>query len=591
MLARRVPAALAAAALALAIPWAPAQAREALPEVPVEGQIIGGSDASITDAPWQVALLLPGDAPTWDRQFCGGSIISAEWILTAAHCVVPDPRNNVTTQPEQIVVLSGTAELAEENPSPGLQSAVSAIIVHPDYVDSTYENDVALLRLETPLALGPTRQAIALPGFTSWPANGSPALITGWGNTSTTTSDYPQQMQKATVQVIGSPSAQVCGDYESSQYVASVMLCAGIPVEGGIDSCQGDSGGPLAVSVDGTYYLAGVTSWGDGCAKPGYPGIYARVSAFTSWISATQAASLGSITVDVTSTVPNAVSVCAYAYNPDQPEAEAIAGGCGSTNAGSATIPNLLPGDYQVQVMTDGPLVVASWWSPSGKQDSRGAAGAVTVSPGADSPVSTTLDVGGQINIKVSPVPRSKSSYVCFIAYPVGSEEWIDYSCPRQSAEATSITRLPVGAYHIEVRDLEEFYPHQWYRGQSSRSKSIPVVVAAYGGPEISIDVSKLMTAPGTVRDLKKSAFTRTGSTYEVTVRWTAPASNGGSPVTGYRVVLKKGSKVVDTLALTQRSVTLTSMSKNTGYTVQVRAINAVGTGPVSSLSFTTPRR
>ena len=586
----------AASALALAVPIAPAQALEPIPARPIEGQIVGGGPAAITDVPWQVGLLSAGEGPTWERQSCGGSIISAEWILTAAHCVVPDPGASLTTtDPDSLIVLSGTAQLAEENPSPGLQSEVRAIIAHPQYNDETKANDIALIRLKTPLTLGPTQQAIPLPALPSWPANGTDALISGWGNTNSSgPSNYPTQLQKATIEVIGGPSSATCGDYDAGDYDPTQMLCAGIPGSGGIDTCQGDSGGPLAVAVDGTYYLAGVVSWGRGCAQPGYPGIYARVTSYTSWIASTQAASLGSITVSLPGPLDPETGVCAYAYSPDYPGSGPTAGVCGEAGTASVTIPNMLAGNYLVLVSSDGPYAVPSWWSASGRTTSRSAAGVVAVSAGSDRPLSTTLEIGGYIGIEILPEERDPASYVCFVAYPVGSDEYAGYSCPPRINKRAYITRIPAGQYQVQMQDLEDFYTSVWYGGAGSsvaRSGAKTVTVRAGDFDGITMDIEKIGSPPGKVRNLRHSAFQKSDGVFETKVTWLAPSSNGGSPVTRYKVTLKRGKTTLDTITVKKPFVYLSVQRPGTAYTVVVSAMNAIGTGPATSLTITTPKK
>ena len=592
----RATATASVAAIAFSIPLAPAQALPPAPVGPVEGQIVGGDPAAITEVPWQVALLSAGEGPTWERQSCGGSIISAEWILTAAHCVVPSPgQSTTTTDPDSLRVLSGTADLSKEDQGTGVQSEVRAIIAHPQYNDATKANDIALIRLKTPLTLGPTQQAIPLPALPNWPANGTDALISGWGNmNSSGSSNYPTKLQKAIVEVVGGPSSATCGDYEPAAYDPAQMLCAGIPGSGGIDTCQGDSGGPLAVSVNGTYYLAGVVSWGRGCARPGYPGIYARVTSYTSWIASTQAASLGSITVSLPQPLDPETGVCAYAYSPDFADSGPTAGVCGEAGTASVTIPNMLAGNYRVYVSSDGPYAVPSWWSASGRTSSRSSAGVATVAAGSDRPLSTTLEIGGYIGIEILPQERSSSSYVCFFAYPVGSDEYAGYDCPYYGNLRAYITRLPAGDYQVRMQDLDDFYTSVWYGGAGSsvnRSGAKTITVPAGDFAAITMDIEKIGSPPGKVRSLQRSAFQGSGGNFETKVSWLAPSLNGGSSITGYKITLKRGKTTVDTVTLKQRYVYLQGLARGTTYTVVVSAINAIGTGSGTSLTITTPKK
>ena len=243
-----------------------------------DNRIINGQPVSITEVPWQVALVFSSEPNDLYAQFCGGSIVSAEWIVTAAHCV---PGATAAA----IEVLAGITTLGE---SGSIRVALQEIISHPQYNDVTLENDIALLRLASPLDLdGADKTPIALP-FTqqsaSWPASGDPATVSGWGNTSATDSIYPDVLMAAVVDVLTDPPETQCGSYTTSDYLPSLMLCAA-EMTLGKDSCQGDSGGPLAVDVAGAWTLAGIVSWGFGCADPQYPGVYTRVTSYLDWIT------------------------------------------------------------------------------------------------------------------------------------------------------------------------------------------------------------------------------------------------------------------------------------------------------------------
>ena len=167
------------------------------------------------------------------------------------------------------------------------------IIVHPDWNPNTYANDIALIRVRSPLDLNNTTIApIAIPDEppSDWPSAGTDALISGWGSTR-----FPgtpvTELRTATVQMLISPDDPKCGRYPTAAGSPSqcsdtaVVLCAGV-IGCGIDACQGDSGGPLVVDLDGIETLAGITSSGSGCAQADFPGVYNRVTPFTDWITA-----------------------------------------------------------------------------------------------------------------------------------------------------------------------------------------------------------------------------------------------------------------------------------------------------------------
>ncbi|MFW5725051.1 MAG: serine protease [Bacteroidota bacterium] len=229
------------------------------------GRIVGGSDAIIEDYPWQVAILTSSN-----QQFCGGSIINERWILTAAHCI--GVYSNIR-------IRAGVTNITD----PGQTITVEQQIVHPDYQSiNNYDHDIALLYLSAPLDLSGASaraipimtQALADEGFD---APGVMSTITGWGALSWQ-GNATNILQAAQV-----PITDNIGSYSPSQ-ITPDMLLAGYS-QGGIDACQGDSGGPLTVpDGEGYWYLAGITSWGNGCAFPNYPGAYARVSYFENWI-------------------------------------------------------------------------------------------------------------------------------------------------------------------------------------------------------------------------------------------------------------------------------------------------------------------
>ena len=259
----------------------------------VTGFVVGGEDAQIEEVPWQVFLAAgmqyfeDDDTSFVYEFFCGGSIIDEHWIVTAAHCV----ENPMIL--EYLHVGAGHSTIAGHGRSDLIK--VSDIFVHPGWDSWLLDYDIALLKLETPIALsdgdGEAPKAISLPTDVdaSWPAKRTPGLISGWGATWDEDGfyQYLTQLQKGDdVVVLADPGSTKCGLYEVfGAYInPDTMMCAGLP-QGGQDACFGDSGGPLAIDVDGQKVLAGVTSWGSmECGAPGFPGMYARVTAFVPWI-------------------------------------------------------------------------------------------------------------------------------------------------------------------------------------------------------------------------------------------------------------------------------------------------------------------
>lgn len=556
-----------------AVPLAPSQAD-------VTPRIIGGAPIEITDAPWQVALLYAGTGSVYQRQFCGGSILDAEWIITAADCLAP------VVSLESIEVLSGTALL---NGS-GTESTVRAIRIHPDFDSSSGANNIALVQLSSALTLGPTRQPISLPELPDWPASGSPAVITGWGSIRSTEGDYPTQLRQASIQVIGSPSSPDCGLDTAREYDSAVMLCAG-PETGSVDTCWGDMGGPLKVTMGATPILAGIANRKVQCAQPGYPGIYTRVSSFVSWIEAARLPiETGQISVTVTGRLPEETEVCAWAFNPRVPNGSALAGACSDTR--TATISNLPPGDYQVRVTTANDYSVASWWNRSGPRLNRSDAETVAVAAGTTSPLDTTLPIGGALKVNVSPNPRSDKADVCFYVYPVGNSEYLDYNCIDDgsfAADGLIFPGLPPGKYQVQAVDRLGHYRTQWYLGLPTRTRSPKTDVYRETESEISFNVAKPGSRPAKVRNLRWEV-SASDQGYTAYVSWEEPFRDGNATITGYRVSLLRGQKVLATEITRELwAVSARLLDRGTKYTMTVSAISA-GVGTPAVATFTTPK-
>uniref|UniRef100_A0A2P2HW09 Transmembrane protease serine 9-like n=1 Tax=Hirondellea gigas TaxID=1518452 RepID=A0A2P2HW09_9CRUS len=225
------------------------------------GRIVGGAPSDKFEYPWMVSLGIGRG------QYCGATLISDKWIVTAAHCITPG--NEVTVG------------LGYHNLDVGdqytLRRTVIEVVVHPDYVQSTNDNDIALLRIDAiDWATNPKIRPACLPD-TDDQYTGQTATITGWGKT---THDGYSTLNLLEVDIPIMSNAE-CG---TSYRITPNMICAGVP-EGGLDSCQGDSGGPMIVDDAGSYELVGIVSFGRRCASPGYPGVYARVTQYRSWIN------------------------------------------------------------------------------------------------------------------------------------------------------------------------------------------------------------------------------------------------------------------------------------------------------------------
>ncbi|XP_063370245.1 trypsin CFT-1-like [Cydia amplana] len=240
-------------------------------------RIIGGTPAPIERYPYTVQVL------NSNQLSCGGTLITRRHVLSAAHCFV-DSRN-VLFSTSLITCRVGSATLN----SGGSVHRVSRIINHERYnLDAARDHDISVLLLATTATLGASVAVAAIPAQGSVVPYNAVVWVVGWGRTTADSGQASSVLNEVWVYTI---NTTVCAQrYRNLELVNNApypvttnMMCTGILDVGGRDACQGDSGGPVTYSG----VLVGVTSWGEGCAHPFYPGVNARVSAYTNWINST----------------------------------------------------------------------------------------------------------------------------------------------------------------------------------------------------------------------------------------------------------------------------------------------------------------
>ncbi|MFT6986558.1 MAG: secreted trypsin-like serine protease [Psychromonas sp.] len=261
---------LPTALLAVALP-----ALASTAEPTITTRIVGGIESSSEQ--WLAVVSIKS---TYRNQhFCGGSLINEQWVLTAAHCMFDS--YDLPLRPSEIVATVGEYDLNSLPLTPSTN--IAQIFTHPNYDPAQLGNDIALLKLASPVA-NPTNSMVDLNDTEVLIAQQSPATVIGWGSTVAyesvpPTPDYPDILREVVVPL---NTDQQCSNSLGSAYTDQ-MICAGLP-EGGVDACQGDSGGPLMANNNYGWQQLGIVSWGIGCAAPGSPGVYTRIAVFSDWI-------------------------------------------------------------------------------------------------------------------------------------------------------------------------------------------------------------------------------------------------------------------------------------------------------------------
>ncbi|MET8810420.1 serine protease [Streptomyces sp. NPDC004549] len=243
--------------------------------------VVGGFPIDVSTAPWTVALSSRDRfGGTRAGQFCGGVAVAPTRVLTAAHCMSEEALGGPPESVPDLKVIANRTDLLSKD---GEEIAVQKAEVNPDYDPATNSGDFAVLTLARPLPESSVVR-MAEAGDAVYKA-GTEALVSGWGDTSGQGA-YAKHLYAARLHVLADDvCARAYPGGAEGAYRADTMLCAG-EVVGGPDACQGDSGGPLVAGGR----LIGLVSWGNGCGRPGSPGVYTRVSEVAKVLEAAQGA-------------------------------------------------------------------------------------------------------------------------------------------------------------------------------------------------------------------------------------------------------------------------------------------------------------
>ncbi|XP_015256123.1 vitamin K-dependent protein C isoform X1 [Cyprinodon tularosa] len=241
---------------------------------PVEGLLpwtLGGEVGKKGESPWQVLLLNEKGI-----FHCGGVLIDENWVLTAAHCLQNTFKFSVRLGDYERFRNEGTEVLLR----------VTKTFKHPKYNSMTEDNDIALLRLQSPAPLSKYIVPICLPGRSLAEKvlhlNGTTTVVTGWGKDDT--GKLSSALNFIKVPLV---NHSFCRQQMFPHDLTNNVLCAGILGER-IDACEGDSGGPMVTLYRDTWFLIGLVSWGEGCGMVDKLGIYTKVSNYNEWISQVQ---------------------------------------------------------------------------------------------------------------------------------------------------------------------------------------------------------------------------------------------------------------------------------------------------------------
>uniref|UniRef100_A0A3P8WSD0 Peptidase S1 domain-containing protein n=1 Tax=Cynoglossus semilaevis TaxID=244447 RepID=A0A3P8WSD0_CYNSE len=235
---------------------------------PLNTKIVGGENAVDGAWPWQGTIQTLADK----RHFCAGTLLNTEWALTAAHCVKGRLAADIN------IIFGRLAHGAVS--ATETKTALTEIIIHPEYNATTHDKDIALLKLQTSIVVNNHIQPICLPTTNSQFFTSTLCWATGWGKVNNNDFSLSDNLQEIDIPVVGKKKCSCSYQSTPKTTITDNMICAGGKDKG---ICLGDGGGPLQCKQDDKWILAGITSIATPCLD-GLPQAFTRVSQFQDWI-------------------------------------------------------------------------------------------------------------------------------------------------------------------------------------------------------------------------------------------------------------------------------------------------------------------